>query len=117
MNRRKFLSSVAAASIAINLGHSAYAFEGAELYPGEKELFESARKEGLVVSFDTGPTWANWAGQFKAFQNGGGRRNIQAAAQLDGPEIAHRCVRAARTPCPHASYCLLAVHVPAQPSD
>jgi putative spermidine/putrescine transport system substrate-binding protein len=68
MNRREFLGGVAAASIAFGLGHSAFAFEGAELYPGEKELFEAARKEGLVVSFDTGSTWANWAGQFKAFQ-------------------------------------------------
>lgn len=40
-----------------------------ELYTGEKALYEAARKEGMVVSFDTGPTWANWAGQFKAFKN------------------------------------------------
>jgi putative spermidine/putrescine transport system substrate-binding protein len=39
-----------------------------ELYEGEKTLYEEAAKEGLVVSFDTGPTWANWAAQFKAFQ-------------------------------------------------
>jgi putative spermidine/putrescine transport system substrate-binding protein len=39
-----------------------------ELYPGEKALYEAARKEGLVVSFDTGPTWANWAAQFNAFK-------------------------------------------------
>ena len=30
-----------------------------DLYPGEKALYEAATKEGLVVSFDTGPTWAN----------------------------------------------------------
>ena len=30
-----------------------------ELYPGEKALYEAAGKEGMVVSFDTGPTWAN----------------------------------------------------------
>ncbi len=41
---------------------------GPELYRGEKELFEKARKEGMVVSFDTGPTWANWAAQFAAFK-------------------------------------------------
>lgn len=41
---------------------------GAELYPGEKALYEAASKEGLVVSFDTGPTWANWAAQFAAFK-------------------------------------------------
>jgi len=39
-----------------------------ELYAGEKTLYEQARKEGLVVSFDTGPTWANWAAQFAAFK-------------------------------------------------
>jgi putative spermidine/putrescine transport system substrate-binding protein len=39
-----------------------------ELYPGEKTLYEAASKEGLVVSFDTGPTWANWAAQFSAFK-------------------------------------------------
>ncbi len=39
-----------------------------ELYAGEKLLYEAARKEGMVVSFDTGPTWANWAAQFRAFK-------------------------------------------------
>ncbi len=39
-----------------------------ELYPGEKVLYDAARKEGMVVSFDTGPTWANWAAQFAAFK-------------------------------------------------
>lgn len=39
-----------------------------ELYPGESELYGLAKKEGVVVSYDTGPTWANWAGQFEAFQ-------------------------------------------------
>ena len=39
-----------------------------ELYPGEKTLYEAAKKEGMVVSFDTGPTWANWAAEFAAFK-------------------------------------------------
>jgi putative spermidine/putrescine transport system substrate-binding protein len=39
-----------------------------ELYSGEKALYERAAKEGIVVSFDTGPTWANWAAQFKSFE-------------------------------------------------
>jgi putative spermidine/putrescine transport system substrate-binding protein len=39
-----------------------------ELYPGEKTLYEAASKEGIVVSFDTGPTWANWAAEFAAFK-------------------------------------------------
>jgi putative spermidine/putrescine transport system substrate-binding protein len=38
-----------------------------ELYPGERELLEAAKQEGIVVSYDTGPTWANWAGVFKKF--------------------------------------------------
>ena len=42
--------------------------DSAELYGGEKALYEAARKEGMVVSFDTGPTWANWAAQFAAFK-------------------------------------------------
>jgi putative spermidine/putrescine transport system substrate-binding protein len=40
-----------------------------EIFPGEKALYEAALKEGMVVSFDTGPTWANWGAQFRAFQN------------------------------------------------
>ncbi|MFT0891666.1 extracellular solute-binding protein [Pseudochelatococcus sp. G4_1912] len=47
---------------------SAQAFEGPELYDGERALYKAAQNEGIVVSFDTGPTWANWAAQFKAFQ-------------------------------------------------
>ena len=39
-----------------------------ELYAGERALYDAARKEGMVVSFDTGPTWANWGAQFKAFK-------------------------------------------------
>src|SRR6202171_5352948 len=39
-----------------------------ELYGGEKTLYEAAKKQGMVVSFDTGPTWANWAAEFTAFK-------------------------------------------------
>ena len=39
-----------------------------ELYAGEKAMYDAAKKEGMVVSFDTGPTWANWAAQFVAFK-------------------------------------------------
>ena len=53
---------------AVLFGTAAYAFDGPELYEGEKALYEAASKEGLVVSFDTGPTWANWNAQFKAFK-------------------------------------------------
>ncbi len=41
---------------------------GKELYPGEAELHKLAKKEGVVVSYDTGPTWANWQGLFDAFE-------------------------------------------------
>lgn len=44
------------------------AIDTPELYPGERALYEAASKEGMVVSFDTGPTWANWAAQFNAFK-------------------------------------------------
>ena len=63
----KMLSGV----VALVLGAAACAqtvADSAELYPGEKSLYEAAKKEGMVVSFDTGPTWANWAAQFAAFK-------------------------------------------------
>ncbi|MGE4527859.1 MAG: extracellular solute-binding protein [Rhodospirillaceae bacterium] len=47
---------------------AAQAFEGPELYPGEAALYKAAQKEGMVVSFDTGPTWANWKAQFSNFK-------------------------------------------------
>jgi putative spermidine/putrescine transport system substrate-binding protein len=56
------------AALALILPVPAMALEGPELYDGEMALYESAAKEGLVVSFDTGPTWANWKAQFKAFK-------------------------------------------------
>ncbi|CAD5268766.1 MULTISPECIES: extracellular solute-binding protein [Halomonadaceae] len=48
---------------------SAYAANtlDSEFYDGEQELYEAAQEEGLVVSFDTGPTWANWQSQFNRF--------------------------------------------------
>jgi putative spermidine/putrescine transport system substrate-binding protein len=59
--RAAFAAALATPTMAI-------ALDGPELYQGEAALYEAAKKEGLVVSFDTGPTWANWAAQFKAFQ-------------------------------------------------
>jgi putative spermidine/putrescine transport system substrate-binding protein len=67
MNRRRFLGAATAMAV-LTFATSALAFDGPELYPGEQALYEAAKKEGIVVSFDTGPTWANWAAQFKAFQ-------------------------------------------------
>jgi putative spermidine/putrescine transport system substrate-binding protein len=46
----------------------AFAFDGPELYAGEKALYEEASKEGMVVSFDTGPEWANWKSLFRDFK-------------------------------------------------
>lgn len=60
--------SAAALAALVAYASPALAFDGPELYEGEKALYEAAVKEGIVVSYDTGPTWANWAAQFKAFQ-------------------------------------------------
>ena len=57
------LASVFAAGVAAQT-----VLDSPELYSGEKALYEAAKKEGMVVSFDTGPTWANWAAQFAAFK-------------------------------------------------
>lgn len=46
----------------------AQAFDGPELYQGEQALYDAAKQEGMVVSFDTGPTWANWNAQFNGFK-------------------------------------------------
>jgi putative spermidine/putrescine transport system substrate-binding protein len=48
--------------------HAQTVLDSPELYPGEKPLYEAAAKQGMVVSFDTGPTWANWAAEFAAFK-------------------------------------------------
>jgi putative spermidine/putrescine transport system substrate-binding protein len=57
-----------AAGLAWSAAQAQTVNDSPELYPGEKALYEQARKEGMVVSFDTGPTWANWAAQFAAFK-------------------------------------------------
>jgi putative spermidine/putrescine transport system substrate-binding protein len=62
----------AAATIAVSFLAGAVTaqtvLDSPELYSGEKSLYEAAKKEGMVVSFDTGPTWANWAAEFTAFK-------------------------------------------------
>ncbi|MEN3203061.1 MAG: extracellular solute-binding protein [Atribacterota bacterium] len=64
---RKYVSAVFCVLFFVTLFGVALALEE-ELYPGEKELWEKAKAEGgIVVSYDTGPTWANWAGLFKKF--------------------------------------------------
>src|SRR5581483_391928 len=68
MTRRTAVAALAALVLA-PVAWAQTVGSGPELYPGEKALYEAAAKEGIVVSFDTGPTWANWAAQFKAFQD------------------------------------------------
>ncbi|WP_296658733.1 extracellular solute-binding protein [Paraburkholderia sp.] len=46
----------------------AHAAQSAPLYPGEEALYKKAADEGLVVSFDTGPEWANWKSLFADFR-------------------------------------------------
>jgi putative spermidine/putrescine transport system substrate-binding protein len=66
----KARSWIAAAAAALFAGAplAQTVLDSPELYSGEKSLYEAAKKEGIVVSFDTGPTWANWAAQFAAFK-------------------------------------------------
>ena len=68
MQRRQLILAAGAVSLSALSAGSALAFEGAELYAGESALYEEARKEGLVVSFDTGPEWANWKSLFANFK-------------------------------------------------
>lgn len=69
LNRRTLLAATAASTVLPLLPARAQTvMDSAELYAGEKTLYEAAAKEGLVVSFDTGPTWANWAANFAAFK-------------------------------------------------
>ena len=67
MQRRDFMAAAVAALFAAPAAAQTV-LDSAELYAGEKALYEAAKKEGMVVSFDTGPTWANWAAQFSAFK-------------------------------------------------
>lgn len=86
MKKTTLLLKALILSVFLGLPASASAFEGPELYPGEKALYEAALKEGMVVSFDTGPTWANWGNQFKAFQK-----------RYDGIELVYNDIGSAAT--------------------
>ena len=66
MQRRQFIQAAGALPLAA-LARAA-AVGGPELYAGEKALYEAARKEGMCVSFDTGPEWANWKALFREFK-------------------------------------------------
>ena len=62
MNIRRFIWAAVTATFAV-CASAQTVLDSPELYAGEKTLYEAAKKEGMVVSFDTGPTWANWAAQ------------------------------------------------------
>ncbi|KQP17236.1 extracellular solute-binding protein [Pseudorhodoferax sp. Leaf265] len=67
MQRRQLIQAAGALPLAA-LATRSHAFDGAELYAGEKALYEEAKKEGMCVSFDTGPEWANWKSLFRDFK-------------------------------------------------
>lgn len=69
MKRRTLCKIAGAAMLLPMLGlPAAHAADEAELYPGERALYQKAAEEGLVVSFDTGPEWANWKSLFADFR-------------------------------------------------
>ena len=68
MERRSLIKGAAALALAVMMNGNALALDGAELYAGEAKLYEAARKEGMAVSFDTGPEWANWKSLFRDFK-------------------------------------------------
>ena len=67
LQRLARIGALAAMAAAISLQASPAAAEA--LYPGEDALYAKAADEGLVVSFDTGPEWANWKALFAAFKS------------------------------------------------
>jgi putative spermidine/putrescine transport system substrate-binding protein len=67
MQRRQLIRAAGLIPLA-SLARTAFSFDGAELYAGEKSLYAEAQKEGLCVSFDTGPEWANWKSLFRDFK-------------------------------------------------
>lgn len=69
LNRRSLIAGATAmvASRAMAQQPSQAVGDTSELYAGERELYERASREGMVVSNNTGPTWANWNALFGAF--------------------------------------------------
>lgn len=68
MKRRSLMKGAGLLALAAVLSGKAVAFDGTELYAGEAKLYEAAKKEGMAVSFDTGPEWANWKSLFRDFK-------------------------------------------------
>jgi putative spermidine/putrescine transport system substrate-binding protein len=74
IDRRTLLTGAAAVGAAAGLGAlpalaqaPAAVTDTPELYEGERALYELASRQGIVISNNTGPTWANWAALFRAF--------------------------------------------------
>lgn len=72
IDRRLLLQGMGASALAMAASPAlaqapATVLTSAELYSGEKSLYEAAVKEGMVISNNTGPTWANWAALFRVF--------------------------------------------------
>ena len=68
MKKSIFVLSLIVLSLFIFTGLCYGQFEN-PLFPGEESLYNAALKEGGdIVSYDTGPYWANHIGEFKAFQ-------------------------------------------------
>lgn len=64
---RRLVASLVALTFSLAVGSPLLAIDK-ELYPGEKELWEKAKAEKVLNSYDTGPTWANWQGLFDAYK-------------------------------------------------
>ncbi len=62
------IAALVLATLVASAAHAAPPVAPAPLYPGEDALYAKAAEEGLVVSFDTGPEWANWKALFAAFR-------------------------------------------------
>ena len=69
MKRRNFVKALCFTALTSLFSFPVFAQTAPELYPGENALYETAKKEGFVVSFDTGPEWANWKSLFREFKN------------------------------------------------
>ncbi len=72
ISRRTMLLGTAGAALTIGSplfaqGTSKIVTDNPELYAGERALYEEASKEGMVISNNTGPTWANWGALFREF--------------------------------------------------
>jgi putative spermidine/putrescine transport system substrate-binding protein len=70
LSRRGLLAGLAAGGVAAvspRARAQSPVVDGPELYPGERALAEAAQREGLIVSCNTSPTWANYGALFRAF--------------------------------------------------